>query len=120
MASNAQNRKKVLDSAARKAVTSRAQKVLPVAKSKAGAEAPSLGMAVKGNTQQDVSARVGSSDPKFVYYEKGVAPHVIRPKNGKTLVFPGLGGGKQHATVVYHPGQPGRHPLQNALEQVIK
>lgn len=115
MASNASNRKKVLDSAAKKAVTRKAQKVLPVAKSRAGAAGTSLGYTVRGSTALNFSSRVGTNDPDYIFTEVGTRPHFIWPKNGKTLVFPGLGGKTAHATVVFHPGTKGTHALRDAL-----
>lgn len=115
MASNKANLDKVLNSAARKVVTQKAAAVLPRAKSIAGTEGSTLVSVVRGNSYRDLKAQVGSTDPEFIYLERGTRPHIIRPRNGKTLVFPGLSGKTTHATVVYHPGTRGKHPLRNAL-----
>lgn len=116
MATNRINLRKVLDSAARKAVALRSSRVLPVAKSKAGADGASLRYTVRGNSHTDVTGRVESTDPKFIFIEEGVKPHIIRPKNGKALKFPGLGS-TAYAAVVFHPGIPGKHPLKKALRE---
>lgn len=42
--------------------------------------------------------------PHAVYVDEGTKPHVIRPKNGKYLVFPGRGGSTVFAREVNHPG----------------
>lgn len=115
MASNKANLDKVLTSASRKAVTRKTTRVLPKAKSLSGAEGASLGYTVRGNSHKDIVGRVASNDPKFIFIEKGTRPHFIYPRNGKSMVFPGLGGNRQHAKVVFHPGTRGKHALKKAL-----
>lgn len=42
--------------------------------------------------------------PHAIFVDGGTKPHVIRPKNGKYLVFPGRGGETVFAREVNHPG----------------
>ena len=42
--------------------------------------------------------------PHAIFVDGGTKPHVIRPKNGKYLVFPGSGGETVFAREVNHPG----------------
>lgn len=50
----------------------------------------------------------------------GTRPHVIRPKNGQFLKFPGRNGQPVFARSVNHPGTRPRPFLRNAAEQVLR
>jgi hypothetical protein len=54
---------------------------------------------------------------KFVH--DGTSPHLIRPKNGRYLVFPGRSGGMVFARSVRHPGTRARPFLANAATKII-
>lgn len=116
----------VLNSAARRVVTQRAQEVLATARSNADPESRAkqgaLRYTVDGRTYRDLSARVGTNDPTILFEEEGTRPHIIRPRNGRALRFPGtkgFSGRIVHAAVVHHPGTRGSHFLKNALRSVI-
>jgi hypothetical protein len=51
--------------------------------------------------------------------EQGTRPHVIRPKHGQFLRFPGSGGGMVFARSVNHPGTRPRPFLRNSAHEVI-
>ena len=69
-----------------------------------------------GNLTRSIDGRVTSvgersatgvfeaTAPHAIYVDGGTKPHVIRPKNGPYLVFPGKGGGMVFAREVNHPG----------------
>lgn len=50
--------------------------------------------------------------PHAPYLEFGTRPHVIEPKNGKALYWPGA---RHPVARVHHPGTPALHILRNAL-----
>lgn len=112
----------VLNSASRRAVTTRAQEVLNVAKAGEGTAKDTLGYTVEGAGYRDISARVGSNDPEVLFEEGGTKPHIIRARNARVLKFPGtngFGGKMIYTALVHHPGTKGRHVLRNALRTVM-
>lgn len=52
--------------------------------------------------------------------ELGTAPHVIRPRNGQFLRFPGRDGRPVFVREVHHPGTRPRPYLRTAAEQVAR
>lgn len=66
-----------------------------------------------------VSGGVIAKAPYARFVHDGTRPHLIKPKNGRYLVFPGRSGGTVFARSVRHPGTRPRPFLMNAAERVI-
>jgi hypothetical protein len=124
MTSNAGNLQKVLDSASARIVSEKTRQTLQAAKAGVNSQtAATLRSSVTGASHQDIEGRVGSNDPAVLFEEEGTRPHIIRPRNGRVLKFPGTGSfsGKTIFTaIVHHPGTRGKHALRNALRSVIR
>lgn len=57
---------------------------------------------------------------RIIFMNYGTRPHDIYP-NGQFLVWPGGDGGRDaRARVVHHPGQQGRHFLEESAQEVIQ
>lgn len=78
----------------------------------------SLGSGAAGHIREQGKgyARVGTNLFYAEWLEDGTKPHVIRPRNAKTLRFKGRSG-IVFAKVVHHPGTPAFHVLGTALTQ---
>lgn len=57
--------------------------------------------------------RVTAGAPHSAVLEFGSRPHVIEPRNGQALAWPG---GEHPVRRVHHPGTQARHTLRNALK----
>ena len=69
-------------------------------------------------TDGGMSATVSVGAEYGAHVEYGTQPHVIRPRNGKYLAFPGSGGGTVFATEVNHPGTRAQPFMTPAAEHV--
>lgn len=118
---NSANLEKLLDKAARRIATHRAQDVVAEVRARTESSVV-LGYTVSGSGYRDIVARIETDDPELVFAEEGTKPHIIRARNGRVLRFPGTNGfsGKTiHVALVHHPGTRGKHTLRNALQDVI-
>lgn len=118
------NLEKLLTSVARKIITRRAVETGSAAKGGApDALKGDVRYAVKGASYKDLKATVYVDDKHGLEAEEGIRPYIIRPRNGKFLVFPGTNNFKGKiifTKIVHHPGHEGRHFLRNALNRTIK
>lgn len=80
---------------------------------------------VKANRTGALGWKISSSMPYVVPVEMGSKPHVIRPRSGKFLRFPG-GSGMVYARQVNHPGTRARKmfalsvpKIQQQLAQIV-
>lgn len=80
---------------------------------------------VKANRSGALGWKISSSMPYVVPVEAGSRPHVIRPRSGKFLRFPG-GSGMVYARQVSHPGTRARRMfalsvprIQAQLQQIV-
>lgn len=88
---------------------------------------------IPGGTAQRPAATVRSTAKGGDFVEAGTPPHVIRPRNGRALRFPGgagrisqagpnqriptRSGGVVFAKVVHHPGTPARPWFRPVVER---
>lgn len=99
-----------------RAIIDLGQKVESRAKIKAPVDTGQLRASIQHTPDGD-GVLIGSNVQHALYQEQGTAPHVIRPVNAKALYWPGAA---HPVAKVNHPGNPGVHFLERALEEVIR
>lgn len=67
-----------------------------------------------------VESGVTAKAPYAAAVHNGAKPHVIRPRNGQFLKFPGRDGRDVFVREVHHPGTKARPFLKNAADQVLR
>lgn len=98
--------------AAREQVLSESRKP----KSRSGRYLQSIHTEVEANPFQ-VIGKVASDHPQAAVLEFGSRPHVIKPKNKKTLFWPGA---RFPVKEIHHPGTAAFKVIGGAAEQVVE